>query len=49
MSNTYKIYKIRYFENIVTGALTKDYIFPSYRAYWKEITKKEYDKKKRGE
>ena len=35
---------MRYFVNIVTGALMTDWIAPTYRAYWKEITKKEYDK-----
>lgn len=35
---------MRYFVNIVTGALMADWIAPMYRAYWKEITKKEYDK-----
>lgn len=35
---------MRYFVNIITGALYKDYIFPPYRAYWKEITEKEYQK-----
>lgn len=35
---------MRYFINIVTGALTKDYVFPFYRAYWREITKAEFDK-----
>ncbi len=35
---------MRYFVNIVTGALAKDYVFPPYRAYWKEISKKEYEK-----
>lgn len=35
---------MRYFVNITTGALMKDWIAPMYRAYWKEITKKEYEK-----
>ena len=36
---------MRYFENIITGALYKDFIEPNYKAYWKEISKKEYEKK----
>jgi len=36
---------MRYFENIITGALVKDFITPAYPAYWKEISKKEYEKK----
>lgn len=36
---------MRYFENIVTGALAKDYIRPFFTAYWKEITKEEYERK----
>jgi len=39
-----EITKMRYFVNIITGALVADFIEPTYRAYWKEITKKEYDK-----
>ena len=35
---------MKYFVNITTGALMADWIAPTYRAYWKEITKKEYDK-----
>lgn len=35
---------MKYFVNIITGAVAKDYIFPRYRAYWKEISKKEYEK-----
>ena len=34
--------KMRYFVNIITGALAKDFIFPAYRAYWREISEKEY-------
>lgn len=33
---------MRYFVNIFTGALAKDYIKPAYPAYWKEISKREY-------
>ena len=36
---------MKYFENIITGALEKSFITPNYPAYWKEISKKEYDKK----
>lgn len=35
---------MRYFVNIVTGALAKDWIYPTYKAYWKEISEKEYKK-----
>ena len=35
---------MRYFVNIVTGTLMKDWITPTYRAYWKEITESEYNK-----
>jgi hypothetical protein len=35
---------MRYFVNIITGALYKDFIFPAYPAYWKEISEKEYNK-----
>lgn len=34
---------MRYFVNIFTGALAKDYITPAYPAYWHEISKREYD------
>lgn len=35
---------MRYFVNIVTGCLVESLITPNYRMYWKEITKKEYEK-----
>lgn len=35
---------MRYFVNIITGALLKDYVRPMAVAYWKEITKEEYEK-----
>ena len=35
---------MRYFVNIKTGVVIKDYIVPTYRAYWREITEKEYKK-----
>ena len=35
---------MRYFVNIITGALAKGYVKPMCIAYWKEITKKEYEK-----
>lgn len=35
---------MRYFVNIITGALVADFIEPMYRAYWKEISKTEYEK-----
>lgn len=35
---------MRYFVNIITGALVMDIIKPNYPMYWKEITKKEYEK-----
>lgn len=35
---------MRYFVNIVTGALAKDFIAPAYPMYWKEISEKEYKK-----
>ena len=35
---------MKYFVNIITGALTEGYIKPTYSAYWKEITRKEYKK-----
>ena len=40
---------MKYFVNIITGALAKDYIFPTYRAYWKEISEKEYIKLLKGQ
>lgn len=40
---------MRYFVNIVTGALLKDYIKPMAVAYWKEITKEEYNRLKEEE
>ncbi len=36
---------VKYYENIITGALFKDFIPPTYRAYWKEITRSEYEEK----
>lgn len=33
---------MRYFINIITGALAEDYIAPMYKAYWQEISKAEY-------
>jgi hypothetical protein len=36
---------MRYFINIVTGALAADYIAPMFYAYWKEISKEEYERK----
>ena len=38
---------MRYFVNIITGALAEGFIVPAYPAYWKEISKKEYDKRKK--
>lgn len=35
----------RYFINIITGALYEDFITPAYPAYWKEISKKEYEER----
>jgi hypothetical protein len=35
---------MRYFVNIITGALVADIIKPSYPMYWKEISKEEYEK-----
>jgi len=40
---------MRYFVNMVTGALLADYIKPMYKAYWREITKEEYKKLKKEE
>jgi hypothetical protein len=36
--------KMRYFVNIVTGALCADFIAPMYTAYYKEIGEAEFKK-----
>jgi hypothetical protein len=36
---------MRYFINIITSALAAGYIAPMFPAYWKEISKAEYERK----
>lgn len=36
---------MRYFENIITGALVESFITPDYPAYWREISLREYKEK----
>ena len=33
----------KYYINIITGALYEDFISPAYPAYWREISRKEYE------